>query len=264
MGFPWLTFMAYSLSTMPYLYFFQNYLHPKYSNFKSYLWGICIIEFFTFLLTNYFVDRFYIKFIFVQIMLIITTLLLYKDIFAKKILSCLICEGSAQLIAIPFDFTALYILRIDVSSPQTNAALFLILAVILNTAILLFYHLYFRYLNHRLYMTKTFLPIIISVLLNFVIIVFVTSEVLAYTAIHHGNRNSSIVFIICMIFAAVLAHIYGLYSIERIRKRLKLELTIKQQEEEYEMQLQNYLENNDEAIAYILHDLMNHMRNYSE
>lgn len=249
-------YIGYILTVIPYMYFLNHFLVPRYSKIKTtIICGSMIALEILFTLKDMYYTAFKIPVNF--LFLLCCCLIFYRGRFWKKFITPMLIMAGAVFVELPWDFVINWFLNMKAEELLQDYFYF-ILQIIVNIQIYLFYQMIIRFLNNELAFVKQYSLLVIAVCMHFFLATFVIGQIMFMQFIR-TSIMARLQFVIIMFVIVMAADLLILWAWKRNKKNIKLALTIQNLESEYRKQLECYLMNNDDSITYLRHDIVNYL-----
>lgn len=250
------TLIGFELNIIPFLYFLDHFLKPKYNRIRTGVYSGLIIS--VTILCNV-IPLFYmdmpIKTVCILGGLYISVICFYTGNLFRKITAPFLMISILMVVEMPIDFILLHIFDMDLTILQDNAFLFLIIQTLYNVVVLLVCMIIFKLAEHHVFLHQQPRLFCMMTILLFLQIADVTM-IQMMSFYQRPLQEAFFILLICAILIVCLI-IMILYELKQLYQRTKVEYSMKKLEIEYQKLLAEYMEVNDDTYRYLRHDLMN-------
>lgn len=250
------TLIGFELNILPFLYFLDQFLKPRYNQIRTWIYSSLVISFT--ILCNvipFFYTDMPIKTLCVLAGLYITVMFFYTGSIFRKITAPFLIISILMVVEMPMDFILLHIFDMDLTILQENAFLFLFIQALYNIVVLLVCMIIFKLAKHHMFLYQQPRLFCMMTILLFLQIADVTM-IQMMSFYQRPLQEAFYVLLICAILIVCLI-ILILYELKQLYHRTKVEYTMKKLEIEYQSLLEEYMEVNDDTYRYLRHDVMN-------
>lgn len=257
----WQAFIGYALIAISALYFYTNFLKPKFTRMKTALLCLGFNLICTWITARFFYLEAELKpFIFI-VGMYPCMFILYKDTLYKMLIAPIIVVAIMIVSEIPIDYLLIFILKMDLKSiVQAPYYFSLQLLVIIIQFILsvLVIRLFKR--GEKIFQRYGAMISIMSI--QFFIAVTCVSQIQLMEGIH-SSKPEKMKYLLVMLLISLIVYGFMLILIGRLYARVKLEISMHKFKELYGRLLEEYNKQdvNDEILRYLRHDLTNYIMN---
>lgn len=254
-----MTILGYSLVSLPYCYFLNRFLVPKYNKNV-----IIFLYWFTFFLFSagiyvYLFDQAAVKPILMALELYVSNVFLYKGTKLKKLIAVLIMLPTSVLLELPFSFGIAFIAKLD-TDYLFHSYWFILLQIVSDILLFLFLKLELLLFKDQGNYIKKYASLFVVICAQYFMIVFCWSQLQLMEIVKTPFMERAQYIFIMAIISFVL-DIVLLYLLHKLYHKTKMDIVIQKMELEYQILLDEYIEdkNDDEVFRFLRHDIMNFM-----
>ena len=255
MTFTWISILGFSLTVIPYVYFLDHFLIPRFPKRLTTLLSGCAILAISLFTLFYHFDQSYIKMIYNFIVFFIVAIVFYQGTLLKKFLCPFLMLCGIAVAELPIDYMLIYVMKLNMQKILQQPEMFLLLQITVNVMCLLLFVIFLRIIKHNFKISdKAFLVIVIQLFA----VLYMVGEIQMMSLLETSKLQRLYYACIMLIMDVVASAILMVY-LHFLYKKAKMELSISKLEEEYRMLLLEYQETNKEAYQYLRHDIMNYL-----
>ena len=258
MSISWMHLLGYLLAIIPYVFFMNHYLTPKYSKRWTTLLSSMILLI-TIVITIFTMfDKMIGKLIISLCSIYFIILCLYDGTLIKKIISPIIMVTGIVVVELPLDYILIYLLKWDMNLVMENSFLFLLLQCVLNLTNLFLFKTLIYLLNKEIHVSRRYIGIYLIFSIQFFAVIYLVNQI-PFMTTFHMRMEKRIYYIVIMLLIDIGTNIFMMIYLHSLYKKTKTELSIELLEKEYRRILKEYQETNKEAYQYLRHDIMNYL-----
>lgn len=255
-----LSVFLFWFSIVPWSYFLNRFLIPKYKNttlYTSLIFGIWVI-----IILVFFFDYISIKPVIVVIALYSCIWAFYDGTKYKKLIAPILLVAASCLAEVPIDLFLFKYLNIKFNEIFSNSA-FLISQVIANFNIFIICYLFLKVKGESIIILIKHPTLLVSISINFFCTTISISQLQVMEMIQVPLENR-LLYGFIMLFILIITDIYFILFFKKIYCGLKISLSMKKIEHEYMCVLDEYIDVNSKMYRFIKHDITNQLLQYNQ